>query len=181
VAIKSTIYKIDMQIANIDDNYYADHNLTIASHPSENEERMMVRLLAFALNSSESLQFGNGLTDPDEADIWEKYLTGSIKLWIDMGQPEEKTILKACGKSEKVKIYTYKSNSCQWWDSVVSKLTRAKNLEVYHIEPKSVDSLSEMVEKSMSLLYTIQDDEIWVRDNKDRSVNVKMKTLFSKD
>jgi len=178
VALKSTIYKIAMQITNMDTHYYEDHSITLASHPSENEARLMVRLLAFALNASESLKFGNGLSDPNEADVWEKDLTGDVKLWIDMGQPDEKTILKACGKSEKVKIYSYTRSPNLWWDPISTKLTRAKNLTVYAVNADSVDALAHLVDRSMNLLFSIQDGEIWVRDEKENSVHVIVDVLY---
>ncbi|MEY3107624.1 MAG: hypothetical protein RIT35_1802, partial [Pseudomonadota bacterium] len=107
MALKSTIYKADCQIANIDKGYYQPHNLTIALHPSETEERMMVRLLAFLLNANEYLQFTKGLSADDDPDLWQKSLTDDIELWIDIGMPDEKRIRKACSKTDNVIIYSY--------------------------------------------------------------------------
>jgi len=99
MAIKSTIYKATLQVADMDRHYYADHALTIARHPSETDERMMMRCLAFALNAGEALAFGKGLSDADEPDLWQRDLTGAIQLWIEVGQPDEKRILRACGRA----------------------------------------------------------------------------------
>ncbi len=178
MAANSTIYKIDMQVNNMDTNYYAEHKLTIACHPSETAERLMVRLLAFALHASEALKFGNGLTDNDEADVWEKDLTGAVRLWIDVGQPEERLILKAAGKSEQVILYAYNKNPRQWWEPLAEKMKRVKNLSVMLVAPESVKSLAELADKTMSLLFSIQDGEIWVHDDHEQSVNVIVETLY---
>src|SRR3990167_5447685 len=109
MALKATIYKAELQIADMDLQYYQDHTLTIARHPSETDERMMIRLLAFILHANEALIFGKGLSADDEPDLWQKDLTGAIKLWVEVGQPDEKRILKACGRAEKVIVYSYSS------------------------------------------------------------------------
>ena len=106
MALKATIFKADLQIADMDRHYYGDHALTIARHPSETDERMMVRLLAFALHAHDMLAFGRGLSADDEPDLWQKDLTGAIDLWIDVGQPDEKRMLKACGRSSRVVVYS---------------------------------------------------------------------------
>jgi uncharacterized protein YaeQ len=122
MALKATIFKADVQIADMDRHYYQDHVLTIARHPSETDERMMVRVLAFILHAHEALVFGKGLSADDEPDIWQKDLTGAIKLWIEVGQPDEKRIMKACGRAEKVFIYSYSSNSSIWWNQISNRV-----------------------------------------------------------
>ena len=107
MAIKATICKANLQIADMERHYYQDHALTLARHPSETDERMMVRLLAFALHAHEYLEFGQGMTADDEADVWQKDLTGAIELWIDVGLPDEKLIRKACGRANQVVVYCY--------------------------------------------------------------------------
>jgi len=131
MALKSTIFKADLQIADMDRQYYDGHGLTIARHPSETDERMMVRILAFVLHAHEALSFGKGLSTDDEPDLWQKDLTGAIELWIDVGQPDEKRIMKACGRSNQVMIYSYSSMSNIWWNQIASKVDRAKNLSVF--------------------------------------------------
>ena len=125
MALKSTIFKADLQIADMDRQYYDGHGLTIARHPSETDERMMVRILAFVLHAHAALTFGKGLSTDDEPDLWQKDLTGAIELWIDVGQPDEKRIMKACGRSNQVVIYSYSSMSNIWWNQINSKVERA--------------------------------------------------------
>jgi uncharacterized protein YaeQ len=136
MALKATIYKADLQIADMDRNYYAEHGLTIARHPSETDERVMIRVLAFALHASEALAFTKGLFDTDEPDLWQKDLTGAIDTWIEVGQPDEKRLLKACGRAEHVVVYCYSATSHIWWKGIANKVERARNLTVINIPPR---------------------------------------------
>ena len=177
MALKSTIYKANLQIADMDRHYYADHQLNLACHPSETLERLMVRLLVFALHAQEYLEFGRGISDTEEPDIWKKDLTGAIEKWIEVGQPEERRILKACGKAEQVLVYMYSSGAPVWWKQISGKLERAKNLTVCQIVSDSAKELEKLCQRNMQLQVTIQDGEIWMRDDSN-AVEVKMVTLM---
>lgn len=166
MAKNSTIYKANIAVADTDRNYYSDHQLTLACHPSETTERMMMRILAFALNAGENLIPAAGMSDSDEPDLWLKDLTGAISLWIEVGQPDERRILKACGRSDIVKIYTYNSKSRQWIDLIKSKIAKAKNLSIFSVDPESSKELADLAERSMDLQVSIDHDEIWVRSEK---------------
>jgi uncharacterized protein YaeQ len=177
VAIKSTIYKADIQVSNMDTYYFAEHNLMLARHPSENEERMMIRLLAFALNAHEHMTFTKGLCADDEPDLWQKSLSDEIEVWIDLGQPDEKRIRKACGRAKQVMIYTYNYRSAlTWWEQVQSKLARFDNLKVIVLTDKTVSAMAAMAKRNMQLQYTIQDDEILLSDG-EHSVNIEPQIL----
>jgi uncharacterized protein YaeQ len=159
MALKATIYKALLNVANMDTHYYAEHNLTVAQHPSENALRLMVRLVAFALNAEEDLAFTKGISQDDEPDLWVKALDGSIKLWIDLGQPDEKRIKKACGRSEKVIIYMFVQNSAEaWWKQMENNLKRFKNLSVVLL--KMDGDIESLLERSMSLQCNISDGEL---------------------
>jgi len=164
MAIKSTIFKAELQVTDMDRNYYHDHNLVIARHPSESDERMMVRVLAFALHASESLQLCKGISTEDEPDIWQKSLGGEIEVWIDLGQPDEKRIRKACGRSNQVIIYTYLRSHRVWWEQAHNKLTRFENLSVIHLNSDAVTGLGQMAVRAMRLQCTIQDGSLWLTD-----------------
>ncbi len=176
MAIKSVIYKANLQVADMDRHYYADHALAVACHPSETLERMMVRLLVFGLNAHERLEFGKGISDTDEPDLWRKDLTGAIEEWIEVGQPEERRILKACGRAEKVKVYPYGSSAEIWWKQVGAKLARTKNLDVQRIAAESAEQLERLCARTMQLQVTIQDGEIWMRSG-DEAVEVKIEPM----
>ena len=173
MAIKSTIFKADVQIADMDRHYYAQHQLTLARHPSETDERMMMRVLAFVLNASEALSFGKGISADDEPDLWQKDLTGAIELWIEVGQPDEKRILKACGRATRVIVYPYAHNSPIWWNGIGSRIERAKNLRVLNVPQATSAALARMAQRNMQLQCTIQDGQTWITAD-DESVQVDL-------
>ncbi|HSI24254.1 MAG TPA: YaeQ family protein [Methylotenera sp.] len=161
MALKSTIYKIDLNIADMDRQYYAQHNLTIAKHPSETDERVMVRLIAFTLYANEWLTFGKGLSDDDEPDLWQKDLTGAIQLWVEVGLPTEKDIRKACGKSAQVAVVLYGGRIADmWWQQNSKGLLKLNNLTVITL-PETVN-LTQLAAKSINISCTIQDSQILV-------------------
>jgi uncharacterized protein YaeQ len=181
MALKSTIFKADLQIADMDRQYYDGHMLTIARHPSETDERMMVRILAFILHACEALAFGKGLSADDEPDLWQKDLTGAIDLWIEVGQPDEKRLLKACGRSAKVIVYSYSSTSSIWWGQIASKVARAKNLVVFNLPAATSQSLAALARRSMQLQCTIQDGQLWVNNDEGSSVQIDLTALKTTD
>jgi uncharacterized protein YaeQ len=157
---KSTVYKVELQVSDLDRHYYQEHNLTLALHPSETEERLMVRLLAFAMNADERLLFGRGLSTDDEPDVWQRGDTGEIDLWIETGQPDEAGVRRACGRARQVIIYTYSGRSAQvWWDKVGSELNR-KNLTVVDLPAASVQDLAGLCERTMRLQCMIEDHHV---------------------
>jgi uncharacterized protein YaeQ len=179
MATKATIYKALLNIANMDENYYNEHNLTLALHPSETELRLLSRVIAFILNANDDLVFCKGIDEDDEPDLWEKDLDGSIKLWIDLGQPDEKRIKKACGRSEKVIIYTYQENMVMpWFKQIENNLNRFKNLSVIHINIQEED-IEDFVQRSMNLQCNISDGELTlISDKKDLIISVKKLKAF---
>ncbi len=170
MALKATIFKADLQIADMDRHYYYDHHLTIACHPSETEERMMVRLLAFALQADEALCFGKGLSDEDEPDLWVKDYTGAIKLWIDVGLPDDKRVRKACNRSEKVLVLAYGGRQAElWWQQQQSVFERHDHLVVMYLPSEATEHLTQLCQRTMHLNCTIQDGQVWLGDDKQRS------------
>lgn len=165
MAIKATIFKVNLQIADMERHYYQDHGLTLARHPSETDERMMVRLLAFALHAHEYLEFGQGMTNDDEADLWQKDLTGSIELWIDVGIPDEKLIRKACGRANRVIVYCYGGRVADMWFAQNSaQFERQKNLTLINLPVASTREMAKLAQRTMSLQCTIQDGQVWLSD-----------------
>ena len=163
MALKSTVVKAELQISDMDRHYYATHNLTLAQHPSETDERLMVRLLAFALYADERLEFGRGLSQDDEPDLWRKAMTGEIEHWIDLGQPDEARIRKACGRSRQVVVVTYSGRSADiWWEKNANALQRNKNLSVVDISSENVEQLVALMARSMRLTVMIQDEEVQI-------------------
>jgi len=167
MAIKATIYKADLSIADMDRNYYHEHSLTIARHPSETDERVMIRVLAYALHADPALAFTKDLFDVDEPALWLKDLTGAIDLWIEVGQPDEKRLLKAAGRAEKVIVYSYSATSNIWFKGIANKIERAKNVSVINIPADISAQLEKMASRSMALQCTIQDGQVWLTDGTD--------------
>lgn len=167
MAIKATIYKADLSIADMDRNYYQEHSLTIARHPSETDERVMIRVLAYALHADPALAFTKDLFDVDEPALWLKDLTGAIDLWIEVGQPDEKRLLKAAGRAEKVIVYSYSATSSIWFKGIANKIERAKNVSVINIPADISAQLQKMASRSMALQCTIQDGQVWLTDGID--------------
>jgi uncharacterized protein YaeQ len=161
MALKSTIYKAELQIADMDRHYYGDHSLTIARHPSETDERMMVRVAAFGMFADERLEFCKGLSDTDEPDLWQKDLTGQIETWIEAGQPDERRIAKASGRASRVIVIAYAGRTADiWWQGVKAKVERMQNVTVWSLKDGVAESLGRLAERTMRLQMTVQDGEV---------------------
>lgn len=172
MAIKATIFRVELNIADIDRNYFHDHKLTIARHPSENDVRMMARIVAFVLNAHEDLIFTQGVSSGDEPDLWRKDLTGNIEVWIEIGQPDEKRIRKACVRAKEVIIYAYSGNSADaWWKKIYPDINRYKNLSVINLPTEAIQELAALAERDMDFPCTIQGGEVWI-SGRDKTVKI---------
>jgi uncharacterized protein YaeQ len=169
MALKATIFKANLQIADMDRSVYADHAVTIARHPSETDERMMMRLLALALHvpadaDHGTLEFAKGLWDPDEPDLWHKDLTGQLIHWVEVGQPDDKRLMKASGRAERVTVLCFSTSAPIWWSGIKGRLTRARNLRVWQVEAAQSQALAALAQRTMQLQVTVQDGAVWVGD-----------------
>lgn len=166
MATKATVYKADLAVSDLDRHYFANHALTLACHPSETQERLMLRVLAFALFASDSLAFTRGLSTDDEPDVWDKDLTGHITHWVELGTPEETRIRKGCGRADRMTVLSYNPRTAKpWWDKLQDKLTRFNNLTVLFIPKDSSDALAAMAQRNMALQVTIQEGQVWFSDD----------------
>jgi len=162
MALKSTIFKFDLDVADIDRGHYGRHALTLARHPSETDERMMVRLVAFVLHAGDALEFGRGIASDDEPALWQRDLTGVIETWIEVGLPDEKQVRRACGRARQVVIYAYGSGATLWWSKVGASLARQAQLAVVQIPVATSRALAELAQRTMTLHCTIQDGHVWL-------------------
>ncbi|MCV2893097.1 YaeQ family protein [Lentibacter sp. XHP0401] len=161
MAQNATIYKVELSVSDMDRHYYETHKLTVAKHPSETDERLMVRLLAFALNAHEQLEMTKGISTDGEPDIWQKSLGGELDLWIALGQPSEKLVRQSCGKASKVVVYSYGGRTAEmWWEKLKNSTTRFDNLQVVNLSEKDTAELAKMANRSMKLQVNIQDREV---------------------
>jgi uncharacterized protein YaeQ len=176
MALKSTIFKAQLHIADMDRHYYADHSITLARHPSETDERMMVRLLAFALHADEQLSLGEGICKDDEADLWLRDYSGVIKLWIDVGTPDEKTIRKACGRADQVRVYCYGGRTVDiWFEQNKKQLSKQQNLSIINLAKSETAALAALAQRTMNLQCTIQENQLWISDG---AVSVQLAPEF---
>lgn len=169
MAAKATIYKAEVQLSDIDRGVYGDYPMTIARHPSETDERMIIRLLAFALNVPPDtdhgpLEFAKDMWDPDEPSLWQRDYTGDIVHWIEVGQPDEKRLLRATARVGRVSVYSFSSSTPTWWKGIENKLTRARNLVVWQIPAEQSAALTALAQRTMVLQVTVQDGAIWIGD-----------------
>jgi len=161
MALKATVIKAELQLSDLDRHHYATYPLTLAQHPSETDQRLMVRLLAFTLFARERLEFGRGLSNEEDPDLWRRDYTGEIELWIDLGQPDESRIRKACGRARQVVVVNYAGRAADlWWDKNSAALARLGNLTVLDIDAASVEALAAMMDRNMRLNALIQDGEL---------------------
>lgn len=168
MALKATIHKAELSVADMDRHYYAEHSLTIARHPSEKDTRMMVRLLAFAMYASDSLQFTRGLSTEDEPDLWQKNHTEDIEHWIELGQPDEKRLRKACGRSRQVTCICYSGHSAEiWWQQQATGYQRFENLNIINLPADDCTVLTKFCSRNMALNITLQDGHILVSNHVD--------------
>lgn len=164
MALRATVFKARLSVADLDRGYHAEHALTIARHPSETDERMMVRVFAFAWFASDALAFGRGLSDVDEADLVDRDLSGTIVRWIEVGLPDARSVLKACGRAGQVVVVAYGHGADLWWKGVSGELARARNLVVVRIPTEASRALGALAARTMDLQATIQDGLAWFSD-----------------
>jgi len=163
MAQKATIYKVELSVADMDRHYYETHNLTVAKHPSETDERLMVRLLAFALNAHAQLEFTKGISTDDEPDIWQKSLSGEHELWVTLGLPGEKIVRQSCGKADEVIIYCYGGSAAEiWWEKTKNSTTRFDNLRVINFSKADTAALAKQASLLRKLQVNIQDGDVMV-------------------
>jgi uncharacterized protein YaeQ len=166
MALKATIFKLTLNIADMDRHYYDEHALTLARHPSETVERLMVRIVAFALNASSALEFTRGLSTDDEPELWQKSLSDDIELWIELGLPDESRIRKACNRAARVRVYAYGGRGVTlWWRKNKDKLSRFDNLEIINLPEAGTQALASMAQRAMVLQCTIQDGQVGIGDD----------------
>lgn len=181
MALKAVIYKATVQLADMDRNIYGDHQVTIARHPSETDERVLIRMLAFALNVPASddqgpLQFAKDMWDSEEPALWQKDLTGRISHWIEVGQPDDRRLMQASSRSGRVSVYSFSSSASQWWSGIAARVARARNLVVWQVPAMPSQALAALASRTMKLDVAVQDGAIWVGDGQ-RSVELSISRL----
>lgn len=161
MALKATVHRATLQVSDLDHHYYATHTLTLAQHPSETDARLMVRLLAFGLFADERLEFGRGISSEGEPDVWLCSLTGDIEHWIELGQPEEADVRRACGRSRRVTVVGYSGRGFGlWWEKNAAGLARCTNLDVVELPAGTAEALAPPLARGMDLQCLIEEGEL---------------------
>ncbi len=177
MALKATIYKAEIAIADMTRHYYQTHNLTIAQHPSETIERMMLRLVAFVLCAHERLVFGKGLSEDSEPDLWQHNYDGTIELWVELGLPDEKLLRRAAHRAAMGMVLSYGGTVVdKWWKDAQKICQDLANLTVVAIDANESAALAQMCQRTMQLQCTIQDGQLWFSDGTD-SVQIQPRVL----
>ena len=172
MAQNATIYKVELSVSDMDRHYYETHKLTVAKHPSETEERMMLRILAFALNAHENLEMTKGISTEGEPDIWQKSLSGELEVWVTLGLPSEKLVRQSCSKAERVVVYPYGGRTADiWWDKIKASTLRFDNLQVTCFSDADTAKLASLASRAMKLQVNIQDGDVMV-GLEDRIINL---------
>ena len=181
MALKSTVYKAQLQISDMDRSVYGEHSLTLARHPSENDERLLMRVLAFGLtvpadDLNGRLEFTAGLSDTDVPDLWRKDLTGEIQQWVEVGLPDERRLAKACSRASEVQLFAFGSSVPIWWQGLVNKVSRLDRLSVWQVPLEASKAMAELAERSMQLQLTVQDGQVWLSEG-ERTVEFELVRL----
>ena len=156
MALKPTIYKFRIALSDMDRNLFDTLNLTVAQHPSETLERMMVRVLAFCINYRADLEFTKGLSDIEEPDLWVRDYDENVPLWIEVGEPDPDRVKKATRLAQDVIVYSFNSKSQTWWQQSLNKLTRLP-ASYFQLRWDKVQELASRVERSMDMTITISE------------------------
>lgn len=172
VALKATIYKINLQVANMDTHYYEQHSLTLAKHPSETDERLMVRLLTFALYANEALMFGKDISEDNDPTLWIKDLTGAVDLWIEIGQPDERTLRKACNHAKQVVLVLYGAQTDLWWKHHQRELVQKSNLTVLQLPYKETQAMAAIAQRGMDLTCNIEAGQVMLMSD-ETTINIE--------
>jgi len=178
MALKPTIYKAQVELADSDNNRYQTLALTLARHPSETLERMAARLLAYCLNVERGLEFTRGLSTADEPDIWSHSDSGEIEHWIEVGQPEEARLRKACGRARRVSLYTFGKSSDTWWKLNGEAVSALPRLFAWQFSWPEIVELSALLERTMQLNVSIVGGIIYV-DNGKGSTSLEPRLLWA--
>lgn len=163
MALGATVYKATLDISDLDRGYYATHVLTVARHPSETEERLMLRILAFSSLAGEHLEFGRGLSTEGEPALWEIDDTGTIERWVEVGCPDVRQVRRAAGRSNHVTILAYDEDRMgPWWQNVAGEFSKINKLSVLAVSDSEVAALTTLCSRNMRFAVTIQDGTVWV-------------------
>jgi uncharacterized protein YaeQ len=180
MALKPTIYKAQIELADSDRNCFESLSLTLAKHPSETLERMVVRLLAYCLSCTRGLEFTKGISTADEPDLWVHSDTGEIQNWIEVGHPETPRLRKACGRARQVSVYAFAKSTPTWWRLNSEALNALPHFQVWQLDWAEVQAAANLIERTVQLNASIVGGIIYL-DNGTTSTSVEPTLLCQND
>ena len=162
MALTATIYTLEIQLADADRGVYEDLELRVACHPSETEEHLWVRVLAYCLAYREGIGFSKGLSDPDDPAISVRDLTGTLLAWIDIGAPSASRLHKASKAAPRVAVYTHKDPArlIREWSS--EKIHRASELELYSFDATLIADLVARLKRRMAFALSVTGEHLYI-------------------
>ncbi len=162
MALSATVYNFDIELADSDRRVYESVALRVARHPSESEEYLVARLLAYLLEFADGIEFSRGVSDPDEPAIAVRDLTGAMKTWIDIGTPDAARLHKASKAAGRVAVYTHKDPTQFLKQLAGEKIHRADALELYAIDRALIAAIVTHLERRVAFSVSITDHELYV-------------------
>jgi uncharacterized protein YaeQ len=180
MALKPTIYKAQLELADSDRNCFESLTLTLALHPSETLQRMTARLLAYCLNTARGLEFTKGISTADEPDIWQHSDSGEIEHWIELGQPEEPRLRKACGRSKAVSVYAFGKSADTWWKLNGDAISALPRLQVWQFDWREIEAAAALMSRTMQLNLSIVGGTLYL-DNGAGAVSLEPQLLREAD
>ncbi len=177
MALKPTIYKVQLELADSDRGVYDTLQLTIARHPSETLERTTARVLVFALNSDPRLEFTRGLSSTDEPDLWQHSDSGDIEQWIEVGQPEPGRLRKASGRASRVQVYAFGKSAATWWAQNHSDIEALPHCRVIQLPWEQVCEAATLLQRNSRLGASIVGGVVYLNDEA-RSTSLEPVLLF---
>ena len=176
MAEKATVCKANITLSDMDRHYYGDLSLTIAQHPSETAERMMVRLLSFCYRAADNLTFTRGLSSVDEPDIWLKSDDGRILEWIEVGQPATYRLKKAQGVARQVLVFAYGRGIDIWWKNNTAAVQALSKVKVYYFDAAELQDLTKLAAKTMNLTISITEAIAYI-SSAEHNISVSLRDM----
>ncbi len=178
MALKPTIYTINLALADSDRGVYDNLTLKLARHPSETLERLTARILAFGLHAAPGLGFTRGLSSTDEPDLWRHSDSGEIEHWIEVGQPEESRLRKARGRARQVSVLAFGKSADTWWLNQGDAIAQLARVEVAQLPWEGVQEAAALIDRNTALSLNIAGSVLYL-DNGSEQVSLEVKPLLN--
>jgi uncharacterized protein YaeQ len=158
----ASIHRAQIELSHVDRGVYETLQLTVARHPSETLDRMVMRILAFGLRYAEDLAFGRGVSATDEPDLWRREGDGRVIEWIDVGRPDAKRLIQASRKSTRCQLFVFGDRGRRWRKAQLETMKAPANLGVAYIDDGFVASLAATADRQIAWAMTVFESAIYL-------------------